>query len=252
MTSHRPPRKSYSCVHCGKTFYRPMKGRDLRRYCSRTCAGLRRRVETKKRDAGYRLVCAALQAARPCDYCHEPMGDAKGLRHAECSAAQKRVYASRLYVTRRITLGCGTARPCAVCGVLFTPPYSRGPKTLCSDQCRASAKQRHRRIGKSKRRAAARNGERIDPLEVFARDHWRCQLCGVATPIRLRGTTHGRAPELDHVMPLALGGQHTWANVQCACRNCNTAKGATALGQFGLPMPRQISGAVRSKGRCCR
>ncbi len=34
---------------------------------------------------------------------------------------------------------------------------------------------------------------------------------------------------------MALGGGHTWSNVQLACRSCNLAKGAVAIvGQLPL------------------
>ena len=66
-------------------------------------------------------------------------------------------------------------------------------------------------------------------MVVLARDGWRCKLCGKRTPKRLRGTTHPDAPEIDHIIPLALGGAHSYANTQCSCRDCNGKKGARVL-----------------------
>jgi 5-methylcytosine-specific restriction endonuclease McrA len=74
--------------------------------------------------------------------------------------------------------------------------------------------------------------DRIDPIKVFERDRWRCQLCGCSTPERLRGQMVDHAPELDHIVPLARGGAHTWSNVQCACRRCNGEKADTPRGQL--------------------
>jgi 5-methylcytosine-specific restriction endonuclease McrA len=81
----------------------------------------------------------------------------------------------------------------------------------------------------------ASGAKRIDPIAVLARDGWRCQICGIATPQKLRGTHKPNAPEVDHIKPLAKGGGHTWENLQCACRACNLQKsdGAPA-GQMGL------------------
>ena len=73
--------------------------------------------------------------------------------------------------------------------------------------------------------------ETVDPLGVFERDGWRCQLCGARTPKERRGTYHDRAPELDHILPLSKGGEHSYANTQCACRRCNHGKGAEPMGQ---------------------
>lgn len=61
-----------------------------------------------------------------------------------------------------------------------------------------------------------------------------CIVCGKKTPPHRRGTTHRRAPELDHILPLSKGGAHSAANTQCACRECNSTKGARPLGQLLL------------------
>ena len=69
--------------------------------------------------------------------------------------------------------------------------------------------------------------ENVDPIKVFERDKWKCQICGVKTPRKLRGTINDRAPELDHIMPLSRGGAHSYMNTQCLCRKCNAAKSDT-------------------------
>jgi 5-methylcytosine-specific restriction endonuclease McrA len=55
-------------------------------------------------------------------------------------------------------------------------------------------------------------------FNVFLRDRFACQYCGVS---------HA-APELtfDHVVPRSRGGRTTWANVVTACQGCNLAKGS--------------------------
>ena len=55
-------------------------------------------------------------------------------------------------------------------------------------------------------------------------DGWKCKHCGKSTPESERGTLEQTAPELDHILPLSLGGAHSWANMQCLCRACNTEK----------------------------
>lgn len=129
--------------------------------------------------------------------------------------------------------------PCLVCG---KPCGSaNGPvRKYCSKQCakRTEAFKQYRRARKAARRAKQRgaNGaEFINPIKVFMDAGWKCQICGKPTPQRLRGTIHKRAPELDHIVPLSKGGQHTWSNVQCACRECNGWKSdRIVVGQAGL------------------
>lgn len=122
--------------------------------------------------------------------------------------------------------------PCERCG-----KETRRPK-FCSAYCsgRGEAGLRNRRIGNSRRRArlAAVKFEAFDPLEVLERDKWRCHLCGIPTPRRLRGTFEPNAPELDHIIPLAAGGDHSRKNTACACRRCNIMKSDRPLGQLRL------------------
>jgi 5-methylcytosine-specific restriction endonuclease McrA len=69
---------------------------------------------------------------------------------------------------------------------------------------------------------------------VFERDKWKCHICGMKTMPALRGSNEDSAPELDHIVSLADGGSHTWANLACACRQCNGRKGAASFGQLHL------------------
>ena len=78
------------------------------------------------------------------------------------------------------------------------------------------------------------HAERIDPIQIFNRDKWICQICGLKTLPSLRGKHLDRSPELDHIVPLSRGGNHTYGNVQCACRKCNISKGNGAYGQLRI------------------
>jgi 5-methylcytosine-specific restriction endonuclease McrA len=86
--------------------------------------------------------------------------------------------------------------------------------------------------------------ERFDPFEIFERDGWRCYLCGEPTPPELRGTKNPRAPELEHLVPIAKGGLHTRENTACACRACNWKKGTGEAEKPNFLMPDWRSGAA--------
>jgi 5-methylcytosine-specific restriction endonuclease McrA len=91
----------------------------------------------------------------------------------------------------------------------------------------------------SRRRARLKESpviEHIDWREVFARDRGVCQLCGCRTPRNLRGTYKSKAPQIDHIVPLAVGGSHAWSNVQLTCLRCNVTKRANVAGQMRIDL----------------
>jgi hypothetical protein len=111
---------------------------------------------------------------------------------------------------------------CPESGWIFKPDHN-GQSYATRELAYAVGK----RIAKAKRRARKKgNGraENIDPIKVFESVDYKCQICGCQTDPDLRGLPEHRAPQLDHIIPLAKGGTHTWGNVQCACRECNIAK----------------------------
>lgn len=102
----------------------------------------------------------------------------------------------------------------------------------CSDVCRRIVK--HDR--KDKRRAEKMGVyyEPVNALRVFERDGWQCQLCMKKLKPKHRGTIRDDAPELDHIIPWAQGGEHSYRNTQCACRKCNSKKRDIERGQLRL------------------
>lgn len=220
------------CEQCGRRITRKRRGRavdrDARRFCSKTCAGARRTAEKRAR------LRAARAINRPqCRVCGVRF-DGRVYCSDDCRKQNARLVQKQRYgkPARDTT--------CQVCG---TPMRVRAgemgrPKTFCSSTCRhhGEAFLRGRRIARHARKARRRRVpyEPFDTMSVFVRDQWTCQLCGARTPKRLRGTHDWRAPELDHIVPLAAGGHDTYANAQCLCRRCNHAKGARVLGQLRL------------------
>jgi 5-methylcytosine-specific restriction endonuclease McrA len=55
---------------------------------------------------------------------------------------------------------------------------------------------------------------RLTRKELFLRDRYTCQYCGIIT----------RDLTLDHVIPRHRGGPHGWDNLVSACRACNHRK----------------------------
>jgi 5-methylcytosine-specific restriction endonuclease McrA len=65
--------------------------------------------------------------------------------------------------------------------------------------------------------------ETVDLAKLIERDKGICQLC--FEPISLNvDYLHPLAATNDHIIPVSLGGEHSYANCQLAHRKCNTAK----------------------------
>jgi len=58
-------------------------------------------------------------------------------------------------------------------------------------------------------------------FEVFKRDSFTCQYCGKCAPDVIL--------ELDHIVPLAEGGDNEITNLVTSCHDCNAGKGARPL-----------------------
>lgn len=69
-----------------------------------------------------------------------------------------------------------------------------------------------------------RIGDKIDPLAVFIYHNWMCHLCNQKIDPDARLPEDDMAATIDHVIPLSLGGTHTWDNVAPAHAKCNFQK----------------------------
>ncbi|MFD5384256.1 HNH endonuclease [Streptomyces sp. NPDC127074] len=65
--------------------------------------------------------------------------------------------------------------------------------------------------------------EAFAPRDVYERDGWVCQLCRLPIDPTV-AWPDSASPSVDHIMPLAKGGEHSMANVQAAHLGCNSRK----------------------------
>jgi 5-methylcytosine-specific restriction endonuclease McrA len=218
-----------TCAHCGAAMQGKVAGSM---YCSQRCkraawrqAHPEREEVFRGREAQKKTVCAIY--AGYCEQCGGSMVRRRKSRWCSTKCQNKARFVSI----------APSHKNCRRCGVLFKlPPFKTVPPPFCSRKCRDETQRTQRRVQKRKRNAAQRgvHAEAVDPIKVFERDRWRCKLCGERTPKEKRGTCDDDAPELDHIIPLSQGGEHTYRNTQCACRRCNGQKGAKPLGQLLL------------------
>jgi 5-methylcytosine-specific restriction endonuclease McrA len=141
-------------------------------------------------------------------------------------------------VRKQIAARDRSPRPCGWCKTVFEPAYGDLRSLYCANACKLKAQYSARGSCTHRRRAKAHGVEfkQLNKWQVFARDKWRCQLCGVSTPRKYSGQIRDDAPQLDHIVPFAAGGAHVFENVQCACRRCNLRKMTRPMGQLHLAL----------------
>lgn len=207
-------RKDAACTMCGKAMW---SGRDLA--AAPTCR--------ECRSTGIRRT----QGSPCCQQCGIELERRKGRSYCspECRAEG---VASKLR-TRDVVTVCGW------CGKQCKRPSKAGQTAVCSLECRnawtlyvrgLTTSPWHPGINsiwtiKQRRQAritATRNGV-ISRQYVFKRDRWTCHLCGTKVQQDQRAPSP-LAPTLDHIVPLARGGTHTYDNLALAHFICNSTK----------------------------
>jgi len=193
------PVSEYKCPTCGEVFVKESAraNRYANVFCSTVCAGEHKGVTATERR---------INVTAPILYRPRAM-HAFIYVLANPSKPSTRVFASG---------------PCRVCGKAFTDLYGAA---TCGDECQAVHRNAIKREGGHKRRALLVMAyvSKVDRLQVYRKDEWVCQLCGVPT-VHDAKVPNYFAPTLDHIVPLARGGKHEPSNVQTAHYICNSYK----------------------------
>lgn len=106
--------------------------------------------------------------------------------------------------------------------------------TKAKKRCSACARKMRNKGIRSDRRIverARRHGVvvyAVNRVKVYDRDGWTCYVCGVQV-VRSKMYRPDQAT-LDHIIPLSLGGPHTYDNVKTCCHRCNSTKSNTMPG----------------------
>lgn len=221
--------QQFECKCCSKWFLPKTNNRTS--YCSRDCA-----FKDMRRQEPIRKV-SSLEACEFCEACglriEQPRSGKKYCGSDECNRERKRLatldYYNANYAVGEVKYTCFLCETEFVRHARGTHPNS-GHRTYCSKRCRKKVASRERRFngrgGQNERRESrirAATVERVRPHVVLKRDNWLCYICGERCDPEAKWPDP-LYPTIDHVIPIAKGGEHSYANVKCACFGCNSAK----------------------------
>ena len=130
-------------------------------------------------------------------------------------------------------------KQCKNCGVEFATECGKTNSMFCCEKCKRRYTNKTKRIYEKTIRIKRiiKNGnvdKGITLDRLIKRDKSMCHLCGGLVDINDYDTNNNGYvicgdyyPSIDHVVPIAKGGTHSWENVKLAHRLCNSIKSDT-------------------------
>jgi hypothetical protein len=207
-------KRKRNCANCFKEFLPVSTSGYNACYC-RSCVRQMRKMHKK----GFKIKDNL--EIRECLWCLKPFAP-KSNRSQSCS--RHCTLSSNGF--KRLT---SLKAPCSFliicdCGKLIGKRFHK-----CSD-CVFKNQIKKRGQSMARRYAAERQGDAgIHWRVVGDRDDWLCHLCGEEV-LKKAGTAYEPfGATVDHLIPIAKDGTHTWGNVALAHRHCNVVRGADDL-----------------------
>ena len=222
------------CKHCGEDYVPAGRRGPVSAFCSELC---RSRATRGRGTPAYERALARsakknaeARAARPrpdCIVCGSPVepprrtlcsdeckrknNAKKAMEFQRAYKAEHGIWPARVHEKRRAERYKAKAKARAAARNKAIPMRKRYPAAFAARDARRRMK------------IAQATVEVFDPMEVFDRDRWVCQLCNEPVDRDAEYPDPGYR-SLDHVVPISKGGEHSRRNTQLAHLGCNVAK----------------------------
>lgn len=165
----------------------------------------------------------------PCIECQKQETQMRAAERAKVKAEAMRIAKEKIEDARR--KACFgkqvTFTFCKSCGLIMC---GRSRANWCDD-CRRKHENKNKEISRRIKIKNACVDSDIDLNSLLRRDGYVCHICGglcdkndfiMKNGVKVTGNNY---PSIDHVIPLAKGGLHSWNNIKVAHRICNSLKG---------------------------
>lgn len=205
------------CRNCLIFFYSKEK---KRKYCSIECSN------DWIRKHGTRSIVSYVVYRFDCKVCGKRCNEVGRRRRKYCSKRCEDKYWATEYQSKKVLMNTMNVR-CKECSKYFTTHVKS--RRFCSKSC---GNKYHWRKKDILRRMRIKDNGAIDYCISLERLHKRdkgiCHICKNKVDMNLN-TNDDMYGSIDHVIPLAKGGTHTWDNIKLSHRICNSIKGAEVL-----------------------
>lgn len=212
-------RKKYTCEYCEKEIglleeIKFKYGSKIKRYyCSEKCL-----IEKESKEC---VICnIKFMPTKVEKICSD-----------KCKEKLKQLHIDKKNEQRRADFK-PQIKKCKYCGEEFETTFKRQRAEYCSEEC---SKKNANKVNEIKRRHRIRENGNIDwditLPKLYDKYNAICAICGekcnyddykeTKEGYFIAGETY---PSIDHIIPVAKGGTHSWNNVQLAHRYCNTIK----------------------------
>jgi len=162
-----------------------------------------------------------------CNACrYNPYAEMKREQRIKEKEDKKKLMEIKKETQRLIKAGSGKQLSMCFCecGELRDPRYKQCHKCIKAASNKRNELKRHRKVSN------AMVDKDITLARLFQKDHGFCYICGERCDWNDKTEINGtiicgnQYPSIDHVIPLAKGGLHSWKNVKLAHRICNSLK----------------------------
>jgi len=181
-----------------------------------------RKQMTCSSECAKRMTLCGRRKNKACVVCGASLLTAVGAKIV-CSAKCSETYKAEKDLKSKVAR-FGPPRTCRRCQKAFTY-HPDAYKDFCSSICRIETrKDEKKRMGHERRaRQASVTFEQFSPTYILKRDKYICQACGAKTKPNAK-PTDPLYPNVDHIVPLSMGGDHSKKNCRCVCSSCNSKK----------------------------
>lgn len=190
----------------------------------KTCGSIVRKSMVTVRH-NRKLICPTCTANRSAERARKVAEESRKKQEERAEAKRQKMLSIHYAQIQMSTCEC--------CGTLFV---DKKRKKYCSDACLKrvlNSRHKDKRLKTINDRVVDRN---ISLQQLIKRDQGICWICGKpcdehdyyinSDGVFISGNMY---PSIDHIIPLAKGGVHSWDNVKLAHRICNILKGDSVM-----------------------